>query len=249
MIICEEVEPKSDCFLNGEKEMNPFQVNCSELIADFNIHNDEEIRNILTFLIEEYDIELYFEIKVSWQKEIFFKENQCLNIEMESIPFIVDIKYEQHYEYWIARCKDIRYLQMIIESIGKHQIQIYDEDQIIASSLIARNLINEIVALNPNYNQQIKDLAGKINFDEVFEVHIKIGNEKHLTTLCYGSNGYDDTLGWYFNAEHYERENYPFFEWAERSYNAKIRPFDGGKSDGYLEYTEKSDRERLRKKL
>ena len=40
--------------------MNPFQVNCSDLIADFSIHEDKEIREILTLLTSEYNVELYF---------------------------------------------------------------------------------------------------------------------------------------------------------------------------------------------
>jgi hypothetical protein len=33
--------------------MKPFQVNCSELIADFEIHDDKDVRNILAFLVKE----------------------------------------------------------------------------------------------------------------------------------------------------------------------------------------------------
>ncbi|KNY26915.1 hypothetical protein [Pseudobacteroides cellulosolvens] len=228
--------------------MRPFQVNCSELIADFNIHDDKEVRNILAFLVKEYDVELYFEIKVSWEKEFFFNENSCFNIESDDIPFNVSINNAQHYEYWIAKSKDKVYLEMIIESIEKCQIQRYDESEFVASSSLARNLINRIITLTPGYSQS-KDLIGVINFDEVFELNIKIGSGTYVTTLCYGSNGYDDELGWYFNAEHYDQYTYPFYEWAERNYNAKIKPFDGGRLDGYFDYKENPEKERLGKKL
>lgn len=50
--------------MNGGKEMQPFQVNCSELIADFSIHDDKEVQNILAFLVSEYDVDVYFEIEL-----------------------------------------------------------------------------------------------------------------------------------------------------------------------------------------
>ncbi len=148
----------------------------------------------------------------------------------------------------IAKIDDNGYLEKIIESIGKYQIQRYDESEYVASSLIARNLVSRILTLTPGY-LKFKDLIGAINFDEVFEIIIRIGNDKHVTTLCYDSNGYDDTLGWYFNAEHYDQNTYPIYEWAEKNYDAKIIPFDGGRLDGYFDYKDNLEKERLRKKL
>jgi hypothetical protein len=118
----------------------------------------------------------------------------------------------------------------------------------VAYSSMARNLISEILTFAPGYSQN-KDLIEAINLDEAFDFNIKIGNDKYSTTLCYGSNGYDDTLGWYFNADHYDNRNYPFFEWAENNYNAKIRPFDGGNMYVYLDYKKNPNKERLSKKL
>lgn len=227
--------------------MQPFQVNCSELIADFSIHDDKEVQNILSIIVSEYDVSLYFEIKVLGEKEFFFNENGCFNITSDNILFSVSINSFQNYEKWVVKIEDKGYLERIIESIGKYQIQRYDESEYVASSLIARNLISRIITLTPGC-LQFKDLIGAINFDEVFEFNIKIGNDKFETTLCYGSNGYDDTLGWYFNAEHYDQNTYPFYEWAEKNYNAKIKPFDGGRLDGYFDYKEDPEKERLRKK-
>jgi len=69
------------------------------------------------------------------------------------------------------------------------------------------------ITLTPGYSQ-CNDLIDAINFDEVFQIDIKIGCGTYVTTLCYGSNGYDDGLGWYFNADHYDWYTYPFYEWA-----------------------------------
>jgi hypothetical protein len=79
-------------------------------------------------------------------------------------------------------------------------------------------------------------------------VEIKIGSGSNVTTLYYANNCYDFSLGWYFECEHWEQSNYPFYEWAERNCNAKIKPLDGGSIYNYQEYLEKTDRERLRKK-
>ena len=96
---------------------------------------------------------------------------------------------------------------------------------------------------------QSKDFIETINFDEVFDFSIIIGNDKYVTTLCYGSNGYGDTLGWYFDAEDFDQKTFPFYEWAERNYNAKIRSFGGGSRDIYMNYKENPEKEGLKKKL
>jgi hypothetical protein len=40
---------KIGIFSVGGQEMKPFQVNCSELIADFEVHKDEEHKGINNF--------------------------------------------------------------------------------------------------------------------------------------------------------------------------------------------------------
>ena len=239
---------QKEIILEGGQKMNPFQVNCSELIADFGIHDDKEVRNILNFLVSEYDIDIYFEIEVLGQEEFFFNENRCFNVLVDDITFNVSISSFKHYEIWVVKCNDKGNLGRIIESIGKYQIQRYGEMEYIASSLFARSLINEILTFTPCYSQS-KDFINTINFDEIFDFSIKIGNNNYFTTLRYGSNGYDDTLGWYFKADHCDGRSYPFYEWAERSYNAKIKAFDGGKVDRYLNYKENPEKEGLKKKL
>lgn len=106
--------------------MNPFQVNCSELVADFRIHEDKDVRNILNLLVSEYDVEIFFEIESFGQQGFYFKENRCFNIKIDDIPFNVNINCFERYEKWIVKSKDKSYLEKIIDSIGKYQIQKYD---------------------------------------------------------------------------------------------------------------------------
>ena len=102
--------------------MKPFQVNCSELIADFNIYEDNDVRNILDFLVKEYDVEIYFKVDVSGENEFFFNENRCFNIESGDMTFNVSINSNQHYECWTAKCINKSNLKRIVESIEKCQI-------------------------------------------------------------------------------------------------------------------------------
>ncbi|AEV68026.1 hypothetical protein [Acetivibrio clariflavus] len=129
--------------------MNPFQVNCSELIADFGIHDDKEVRNILNLLVSEYDIEIYFEIEALREEGFFFNENRCFNVLVDDITFNVSISSFEHYdEIWVVKCNDKGNLGKIIESIGKYQIQRYGKIEFVASSSIAKKLISEILTVH-----------------------------------------------------------------------------------------------------
>ncbi len=229
--------------------MKPFQVNCSDLIADFNIHEDEEIREILELLTSEYNVELYFETTVR-KKEFFFGENSSFNAEIEGIAFVVTVVTDKACEYWTAKLVNEKDTERLINGIEKIIAKIYGGESEFASNYFVRQLNNYIITLLPNYHSEIENgLIDQININEVFKVEVKVGSGENVTTLCYNNNCYDYTLGWYFDGEHFDHKNYPFYEWAERNCNAKIRPFDGGSSYGYMEYSENPEKERLRKRI
>lgn len=226
--------------------MKPFQVNCSELIADFAIHEDKDVRELITLLAEEYDIEIYFEIIVDGNKKFCFAKNLCFDLEVNYIPFKISVKADSFDETWTARPKNKSSLEKLIGGIEKHSIQSYGEVYVKASNSIARQVRDKVITLLPNFHTEIENkLINEVNVDEIFDIDINLGNGTSLTSLYYGSNGYDDLLGWYFACEHFDKKNYPFFEWAEKDHNAKIRSFDGGSSDGYEEYQRNPNRVRL----
>jgi hypothetical protein len=173
------------------------------------------------------------------------------NVKIDSIPFEITIDSGEYRETWTARVLNHNDMIKLIDTIEKHTIVRYGGEDTEASSLFARELRNKIIMLNPNYHTEIENkLLAKINIDEIIRIDIKLGNGPNITTLCYGSNGYDDELGWYFDSGgHSDSRNYPFFEWAENEYKAKIRAFDGGNSRWYDEFLKNAERERLRKKL
>ena len=81
--------------------MKPFQVNCSELIADFNIHEDNDVRDLIMFLAEEYDIDIYFEITIDDRKELCFLNNINFDIEVNEILYKVSHFFRYQNEYYL----------------------------------------------------------------------------------------------------------------------------------------------------
>lgn len=224
--------------------MTPFQVNCSELIADFGIHEDKDVRELLIFLIEEYDIKVHFEITVDERKEFCFNNNLYFDMEVNSIPFKISVTTGTYDESWIARLKNKGDLEKLISGIERYSFKSNGEVVCRGSNSIARGLRDKIITLLPRYHAEIENnLINQVNIDEIIDVDIKLGNGSSLTSLRYGSNGYDDSLGWYFECESHEIMNFPFFEWAEKEHNAKIRSFGGGSR--YEEFLENPNREKL----
>ncbi len=224
--------------------MEPFQVNCSELIADFGIHEDKDVRELITFLAEEYDIRIFFEITVDERKEFCFSNNFCFDVEINHIPFKISVNTGFYDECWTARLKDKGDLEKLIRGIESHGFNSNGEVVCRGSNSIARELRDKIIILLQRYHTEIENkLITQVNIDEIFDIDIKLGNGSSLTSLRYGSNGHDDLLGWYFACESHDKMNFPFFEWAEKEHNAKIRSFGGG--SGYDEFLENPNRERL----
>ncbi len=224
--------------------MKPFQVNCSELIADFGIHEDNDVRDLIMFLAEEYDIGIYFEITIDDRKEFCFFNNIYFDIEVNKMPFKISVSTGTFDECWTARPKNKADVKKLISGIERCSFISDGEVVSRGSNSIARELRDKIITLLPRYHTEIENkLINQINVDEIFDIDIKIGNGSSLTSLRYGSNGYDDLLGWYFACESHDKMNFPFFEWAEKEHNAKIRAFGGG--SGYDEFLKNPNRESL----
>ena len=224
--------------------MNPFQVNCSELIADFGIHEDEEIREIIMLLVEEYDIRISFKITVDENKKFCFNNNLFFDVEVRHISFKVSVNTDSYDECWTVWPKNKADIKKLINEIEKYSFNRHGEVVNRGSNSIARELRDKLITLLPGYHTEIENkLINRVNIDEIFDIDIKIGNGSSLTSLCYGSNGHDDSLGWYFECESHEENNYPFFEWADKEHNAKIRAFGGG--SGYEEFLKNPNRGRL----
>lgn len=224
--------------------MKPFQVNCSELIADFNIHEDNDVRDLIMFLAEEYDIDIYFEITIDDRKELCFLNNIHFDIEVNEIPFKVNVSTGTFDECWTARPKNKADVKKIISGIEKCSFNSDGEVVYRGSNSIARELRDKIITLLPRYHSEIENkLIKQVNLDEIFDIDIKIGNESSLTSLQFGYIGYDDLLGWHFACESHDIMNFPFFEWAEKEHNAKIRTFGGG--NGYEDFLKNPNRKRL----
>jgi len=127
--------------------MKPFQVNCSELIADFEVHKDEDIRELTTFLIDEYEIELYMEFSQTRNSFLRFNTSMSFNVKIDSIPFEITIDSGEYRETWTARVLNHNDMIKLIDTIEKHTIVRYGGEDTEASSLFARELRNKIIML------------------------------------------------------------------------------------------------------
>jgi len=62
-----------------------------------------------------------------------------------------------------------------------------------------------------------------------------IDESGNSTSFQYGSNGYDDSLGFRFDSgcSHYDESQYNFFKCALASIDAEIKAYDGGSSEPF----------------
>lgn len=215
--------------------MKAFQVNCSELIANFNISNVDEMKAILKDLINEFEIDIFFELN-NFNKERIFSKDTNIKIEHEGVMFNIQTKISEYSEKWEISCDD---KDSLIEMISVKEVSKYEELTIIEYCEQVINLIEIILKDN--------EIEIKNNFYDLYDLQLIISCGKFNTTLRYGNNGYED-LGWYFQAEHFEEEAFPFFQWAEKNCRADIIPYDGGTDECYIEFKKNIEKIGLLKK-
>lgn len=231
----------------------PFQVNCSELIADFGLHDIERIRRVISNLVMNYGVTLYFDFEVGYHENdsLYFGVGKSFTIEIEGIPLKVDIiKSRYATEDWrITTLNPLDIVKLAATLETKEAIN-YGELEVIATSSIAEEVRRQLLALRPD-SAEIRTFwkdVEKYGVEEFVRLGIKLIDDKnHVTTLEYGCNGYDEKLGWRFDSgcNHCDRQNYYFFEWAKERFRAEVKSYDGGSELYYDEFLEEKDRYRL----
>lgn len=240
----------------------PFQVNCSELIADFKIHDDEQMRRVLKLLVREYGIRVYLFIDTQCYGEYpknfpRFSAAAAPSFNLEGINFVIEPDGREFSQGWkispVSEDDNLKFIETICKEESAYWKHNYDETYPEASCRIFSPLIESFLRAFPQdklklYRQENEGLKAA----ELFEVDIKLIDPSTpyvLTTLEYGDNGYDEELGWRFDSgcNHVDGSNYPFFAWAEQHCQAEVRSYDGGSTIYYDEFVEEEGHYRLEK--
>lgn len=188
-----------------------------------------------------------------------YNENKSFNIVLDDIEFQIEVKsgiVNEKYrsEYWYAKTYKPNYSKIIEAIYKKRDESFWDEGKeidYIAGNSILDNLYKKLLTDTPEYKKASKNLDF-FNFNNSFEtafLNIILSKKENKTQLTYGDNGYDESLGWYFEAEHQgDISSFPFFDLVEDKYNAEIKSYDGGNTEYYEKYKHDENRERLKNK-
>ena len=85
--------------------------------------------------------------------------------------------------------------------------------------------------------------AAKEHREERPEITV-VDSKGRTTSLEYGSNGYDDSLGFRLDSgcNHYDSSQYQFFEDAIEDWNAEIKAYDGGSTEEFEKWQQRHDK-------
>lgn len=87
-----------------------------------------------------------------------------------------------------------------------------------------------------------EDRIRKLGAEDYDNIGLTIVNKKgHHTSIVYGPNGYDDSLGFRFDSgcDHGDDNQYEFFDIAIKECQAEIRSYDGGSIEPFKEWQAK----------
>lgn len=234
----------------------PFQVNCSELIADFELHDTEQIKRLLKTLVKNYKINVYFEI-FTYQTELYFQSESPVKFKIDGIPLIVENKnsrYGKALQVYAAVHDDIF---KIIDTLTTRKYTIYYDDLEendssetfgIASVPVIDRVLDQIIRLHPKKEiESFFNYVKEFSFEEAISYEIMLKDENgNFTAIQYGHNSQDSKLGWWMDGGFdHSYEKLHFLELAEREYNARLRLLDGGTLRDYERFKNEKDRYRL----